>query len=210
MLLPICTRERMRVAANQVLQDLVNGFCLAVAFTRTRDGLSQQPLKSFSRKGQNYCFKNINNCGQIQDTFTISETSIDAVADIQTGNFKLMIFGGGAPMPATYIEIVDLETNSSTCSDLRPHPWPTTSAFGVLVNDQPMVCGGVIQRIVYSNCSIYSNGAWTLTYPMLSPRRATKIAMSPFSEQLMIVGRIKLVIRANFRIETFYTNIDSR
>ena len=25
----------MRVAANQVLQDLVNGFCLAVAFTRT-------------------------------------------------------------------------------------------------------------------------------------------------------------------------------
>ena len=132
------------------------------------------------------------------------------MADIQTGNFKLMIFGGGAPMPATYIEIVDLETNSSTCSDLRPHPWPTTSAFGALVNDHPMVCGGVIQRIVYSNCSIYSNGAWTLTYPMLSPRRATKIAMSPFSEQLMIVGRIKLVIRANFRIETFYTNIDSR
>ena len=79
------------------------------------------------------------------------------------------------------VEIIDLETSSSTCSDLPNFPtFGRDSVFGLNFQDQPMMCGGTDILVNDTDCFHFDNGQWTPSQPLTEIRMYSGFSSSPF------------------------------
>ena len=78
------------------------------------------------------------------------------------------------------IEIIDLESSSTTCQDLTSFPRAFFGGIGGLTpHKNPIICGGYGSR----DCSSYENGIWTLTPAMKSVRYFAAASASPYPNE---------------------------
>ena len=70
------------------------------------------------------------------------------------------------------IEIINLQTATSTCEPLTNFPTKNVEAYGVLLpNGRPLICGdGDDKTIYYNNCYTYANNSWT-AFPSMTTFR---------------------------------------
>ena len=80
------------------------------------------------------------------------------------------------------VEIIDLETSSTTCTRIEDFPDKVYGAVGILgPNLQPLICGGYSSGGGDENkCFTLENGNWQLFSLMNQKRRQAAIAPSPF------------------------------
>ena len=112
-----------------------------------------------------------------------------------TGYTKLLVGLGIADdfVELNSIEIVDLESSSTTCQDLTRFPRNDSLAFGGLTaNRLPIICGGAG---VSRDCQTYENGIWTSSPSMIYARRYAAASPSPYpnaTHSLFVTGGYNL------------------
>ena len=107
---------------------------------------------------------------------------------ISAKNTKLLIgTGNNNSRQLNNIEIIDLETSSTSCQDLPNFPRSVQNAIGGLIFDKhPIICGG-FDNTISRSCSSYKNGVWNLFPSMTKPRRFAAASPSPFSNGSLFV-----------------------
>ena len=79
------------------------------------------------------------------------------------------------------VEVVDLETSSTSCRKIENFPDAVWGAVGILgPNQQPLICGGVYSTGDSTNCYTLENDHWQLFSLMTEKRRQASIAPSPY------------------------------
>jgi len=107
--------------------------------------------------------------------------------------YKKLLVGAGETESAKDIEveIIDLESSSSNCSNLKDFPKATHGAIsGLDFNDNPVICGGYGNRYK-QECFSWSDSSWQVSSPLTQKRRYASSCPSPFPEEsykLMVVG----------------------
>ena len=83
--------------------------------------------------------------------FTKTEKHWKKIIKIISGDFKILVAGGDTATGSTSnVEIIDLETTRSNCSNLQLMPniaYGLSGYFGY--NNNPLVCGGVYSKYAY-------------------------------------------------------------
>ncbi len=78
------------------------------------------------------------------------------------------------------VEIIDLETSASTCSDLPNFPFTSRdSIFGLNFQDNPMMCGSN-DPVNNTDCFYFDNGQWNPTQPLTENRLYPGFSASPY------------------------------
>jgi len=78
------------------------------------------------------------------------------------------------------VEIIDLETSSSTCSDLPDFPFfGRDSIFGLNFQDNPMMCGSN-DPVNNTDCFYFDNGLWNPSQPLTENRFSSGFSASPY------------------------------
>ncbi len=99
----------------------------------------------------------------------------------------------------TEVEIIDLETSSSSCSDLRNFSHAAITAIGGLeFNNNPFICGGYFKKYYFLDdpqykCLSWSNSAWQDFSHLTEERKYASSCPSPFfkdSHKLLVAGGI--------------------
>jgi hypothetical protein len=76
------------------------------------------------------------------------------------------------------VEVVDLESSKSVCSNMMNLPQSKFAPFGGITgNLKPFVCGG---RLGSNDCFTYDRGEWQPTFQLNEPRYNSAITESPF------------------------------
>ena len=79
------------------------------------------------------------------------------------------------------VEVVDLETSSTSCREIENFPDAVGGAVGMIgPNQQPLICGGYYSTGDSTNCYTLENGHWQLFSLMTEKRRHASIAPSPY------------------------------
>ena len=93
---------------------------------------------------------------------------------------KIIIIGGGRE--PYKVEVIDLETSSTTCSGIVDYPLALDGGVGALLpNQQPLVCGGRDSGYVRQNaCYSLENGQWLLFNLLNEKRHHAAISLSPY------------------------------
>ena len=105
------------------------------------------------------------------------------------GHTKLLVGVGITESgKGTEVEIIDLETSLSNCSNLKDFPQSTYRAIGGLeFNDNPVICGGVYTQ----ECFSLQDSAWQVYEPLTEKRAYASSCPSPFpkeSHKLLVAG----------------------
>ncbi len=86
------------------------------------------------------------------------------------------------------MEIVDLETDVSSCPSPSSYPRALYGPMGIYgFQDKPIVCGGFDYVTIYGDCFVLENGAWKNSYSMIYPRFSAALTLSPFSNSSQIL-----------------------
>jgi hypothetical protein len=93
-----------------------------------------------------------------------------------------MILNGFDEGTSQLVEIVDFNSNLTTCANLPNYPLIVRGTFGGLLDNKvPLVCGGPSVR----ECYQYNQGQWQLSFPMKENRfHANGIVTSPYKNSL--------------------------
>ncbi len=83
------------------------------------------------------------------------------------------------------VEIVDLESSSSSCIILPNFPYQAIAPLGGLIQGKnPLICGGYDGTAAYENkCYLYDNGNWVASHNMIQSRTSGVATYSPFPEE---------------------------
>ncbi len=83
------------------------------------------------------------------------------------------------------IEVIDLESPSTTCSNLPSFPSQIHGGIGGLQDEEPLICGGFDSGLgnFTSKCHLYRNGGWVETYSLTEPKAFMAISRTPFDEE---------------------------
>ncbi len=86
------------------------------------------------------------------------------------------------------VEIVDLESSSSNCPNPLVYPHALYYPMGIFgFQNMPIFCGGFNDASMFSDCFVMDNGAWKTSYPMVYPKFAAGLTLSPFSNSSQIL-----------------------
>jgi hypothetical protein len=114
---------------------------------------------------------------------------------ISLGFTKLLVGVGrteGGKLTAE-VEIIDLESSLSNCSNLEDFPWPIDMAVGGLeFNDNPIICGGLLSNGNSTrDCYSWRESAWERSASLYRSTGEGAFCQSPFpkeSHKLLIAG----------------------
>ncbi len=83
------------------------------------------------------------------------------------------------------IEVIDLESSSTTCTNLPAFPSQIRGGIGGLQEEEPLICGGFDSGLGnYTNkCYLLRNGSWIETYPLSESKAFMAISPSPFLDK---------------------------
>ena len=90
------------------------------------------------------------------------------------------------------IEIIDLETSSSTCSNLPNYPLEILHTFGSLnSHGLPLICGGFNRSLATDECYVYDQGRWNSFHSLNIARHGSNMIQSTIlPETLLVTGGI--------------------
>jgi len=98
--------------------------------------------------------------------------------------FSKILVGTGKTLNVTTddIEVIDLESSSTTCTNLPAFPSQIRGGIGGLQGEEPLICGGFDSGLGnYTNkCYLLRNGSWIQTYPLSESKAFMAISPSPF------------------------------
>ncbi len=90
------------------------------------------------------------------------------------------------------IEIIDLESSTSVCSNLKDFPEPTHGAIGGLAfNNNPLICGGYKTDGIAEDCFSWQNSGWQVFEPLTEKKVFASSCPSPFpneTHKLLLAG----------------------
>ncbi len=80
------------------------------------------------------------------------------------------------------IEVIDLESSSTTCTNLPALPSQIQGGIGGLQGEEPLICGGfdLVLGNYTNKCYILRNDSWIETYPLSDSKAYMAISPSPF------------------------------
>jgi hypothetical protein len=102
-----------------------------------------------------------------------------------------------------HVEIIDLESSSSTCTILPNFPYQTRAPIGgVIQGRSPLICGG------YGNkCYLYENGSWISSHSMMQSRAYGVATYSPYpreTHELFVTGGFGSPLAQTTGIQTIH------
>ena len=107
-----------------------------------------------------------------------------------TGFTKLLV---GVGFENSKVEVIDLESSSTSCKDLPNFPFNIWNAIGGLgLEDRPLICGGFNGRFSNKCFTLDANGdEWISSTDLSSERNSAAVSLSPFqpsSQKLLVTG----------------------
>ena len=90
------------------------------------------------------------------------------------------------------IEIIDLESPDTNCSNLANFPIMVEGSIGGLwTNNTPIICGGDNYFDQEQSCHVFQDNVWIPFQDMVTKRRASAVTLSPYpneTHRLMLIG----------------------
>ena len=93
----------------------------------------------------------------------------------------MVALGSATGGPTNNVEIIDLESSETSCSNFPAYPFVADRAKGDLgFQEAPLICGGGYPTVPTNECKTFENGAWRSFGSMNESRFNFAITKSPF------------------------------